>query len=224
MGFAIHQHESTTGVHVLKIPHISDIVRYLSFSNLPISKMPSSSIHAVTNVRIPFFSWLSNFCCYCSVAESCPTLCNPMNCSLLGFPVLHYLPDFAQIHIHWVSDAIQPSHPLSSPSPPDFNLSQHQGLSSQLFESGGQSIGASTSAPVLPGNIQGWFPLGLTGLILLAVQGTLKSLLQDHNWKALILWCSAFFMVQLSNPYTTTGKTIALTRWTFVSKVMFSAF
>ena len=91
---------------------------------------------------------------------------------------------------------------------------------SQLFTWGGQSIGVSASASVLPMNTQDWSPLRWTGLDLLAVQGTLKSLLQHHISKASILQCSAFFMVQLSQPYMTTGKTIALTRWTFVGKVM----
>jgi len=102
----------------------------------------------------------------CSVAQSCLTLCDPMNGSVPAFPVLHYLPEFSQTHVHWVGDAIQPCHPLSPPSPPTFSLSQDQGLFqqvSQLFTSGGQSIGASASAPVLPMNIQGWFPLGSTG-------------------------------------------------------------
>ena len=90
---------------------------------------------------------------------------------------------------------------------------------SQLSSSGGQSTGASASASVLPMNIQDWFPLGLTDLISLLSRG-LKSLLQHHSSKALILQCSAFFTVQLSHPYMTTGKTIALTRWTFVRKVM----
>ena len=87
-----------------------------------------------------------------------------------------------------------------------------------VFASGGQSIGVSAS--VLPMNIQDWCPLGCTGLDLLAVQGTLKSLLQHHSSKGSVLWCSAFFIVQLSHRYMTTGKTIALTRWTFVGKVM----
>ena len=91
---------------------------------------------------------------------------------------------------------------------------------SRLFASGGQSIRASASVWVLPVNIQGWFLLGLTGFYLLAVEGTLKSLLQHHNLKASILWWSAFFMIQHSHPYMTTGKTIALTIWTFVSKVI----
>ena len=89
---------------------------------------------------------------------------------------------------------------------------------SQFFASGSQSIGVSASASALPMNIQDWFPLGLTGWDILAIQGTLKSLLQHHSSKASILQCSAFFIVQLSRPYMTTGKTIALTRWTFVGK------
>ena len=91
---------------------------------------------------------------------------------------------------------------------------------SQFFTSGGQSIGVSASTSVLPVNIQDWFSLRIDWLDLLAVQGTLKSLLQQHSSKASILQCSAFFTVQLSHPYMTTGKTVALTRWTFVGKVM----
>ena len=89
-----------------------------------------------------------------SVAQSCPTLCNPMDCNTPGFTVHHQLLELAQTHVHRVSDAIQPSHPLLSPSPPAFNLAQHQGLlQSQFFASGGQSIGVSASASVLPMNI-----------------------------------------------------------------------
>ena len=91
---------------------------------------------------------------------------------------------------------------------------------SQFFASGGQSIGVSTSASVLPINIQDQFPLVFDLLDLFAVQGTLKSLLQHHSSKASILGRSAFFIVQLSHPYMTTGKTVALTGWTFVGKVM----
>ena len=91
---------------------------------------------------------------------------------------------------------------------------------SQFFTSGGQSIGVSASTSVLPVNTQGWLIFRMDWLDLLAVQGTLKSLLQHHSSKASILRCSAFFIVQLSHPYITTGKTIALTRWTFVGKVM----
>ena len=151
-------------------------------------------------------------CCCCSVTQLCPTLCDPVDLSTPGFPVLHYLLEFAQTHVHWVNNAIQPSRPLPSPSPSALYLSQHQGLfQCQLFESGGQSIGVSASAWVLPMNIQGWFPLGLTGLISLLFKGLSRVFSSTTVWKS-ILWCSAFFMVQLSHPYMTTGKTIALTR------------
>ena len=97
------------------------------------------------------------------------TLCHPKGCGMTGFPFLHYLPEFAQIHIHWVSDGIQPSHPLSPPFPPALNLSWHP--VSQLFTSGGQSIGVSASASVPPMNTLDWFPLELTGLISLLSKG-----------------------------------------------------
>ena len=91
---------------------------------------------------------------------------------------------------------------------------------SQLFAWGGQSIGVSASASVLPMNTQDWSPLGWTGWISLQSKGLFKSLLQHHSSKASILQYSAFFIAQLSHPYMTTGKTIALTRWTFIGKVM----
>ena len=159
--------------------------------------------------------FLCSCCCCCSGTQSCPTLCNSIICGTSGFPVLYYLPEFAQTHVHWVTNAVQPSHPLLSPSPPAFNLSQHQSLPmNRLFTSSGQSIGALASASVLSMNVQSWFPLGLIGLISLQSKG-LSSLLQ-HSLKASILQRSVFFIVQLSYPYMTTGKTIALTRWTFV--------
>ena len=103
-----------------------------------------------------------------SVAQSCPTLCNPMNHSTPGLPVHHQLPEFTQTHIHRVSDAIQPSHPLSSPSPPTPNLSQHQSFPmSQLFSWGGQSTGVSALASFLPKKSQGWSPSEWTGWISL---------------------------------------------------------
>ena len=102
---------------------------------------------------------------FSSVAQLCSTLCDPMGCSTPGLPVHHQLLEFTQTHVHWIGDAIQPSRPLSIPSP-SVNLSQHQGFfqMSQVFPSGGQSIGVSASASVLPMNIQDWFPLdGLVG-------------------------------------------------------------
>ena len=134
-------------------------------------------------------------------------------------PVPHHLLEFSQAHVHWIGDGIQPSHPLLPSSPSVFSLSQYQGHFQWVTSSGGHSIGASASSSVLPKNIQGWCPLGLTWFDLLAVQGTLKSLLQHHNWKASILQCSALFIVQLSCPYMTTGKTIALSIWTFAGEV-----
>ena len=136
---------------------------------------------------------------------------------MAGFPVHHQLPEPTQTHAHQVSDAIQPSHPLSLPSPPAFNLSQHQGFfpMSQFFTSRGQSIGASASASVLSMNIQDWLPLAMTGWISLQCKG-----LQHHSSKASILQPSAFFMIQFSHSYMTTWKTIALTRQTHVGKAM----
>ena len=133
-----------------------------------------------------------------------------MDYSTPGFPVHHQLPEFAQTHVHRVGDAIQPSHPLSPPSPPAFNLSQHQVFfQSHFLKSGGQNIGASASASVLP-MIYFRISFRIDWFNLLALQGIVKSLLQQHSLKASIFWCSAFFMVQCSHPYMTTGKNIVL--------------
>ena len=112
--------------------------------------------------------WLYQFS---SIAQSCPSLCDPMDCSTPGLPVYHQLPEFAPTHVHWVGDAIQPSHPLlSSPLLPAFNLSHNQGLFQRVDSSScGQSIGASAS--VLPIHIRDWFPLVLTGLISFLSKG-----------------------------------------------------
>ena len=144
-----------------------------------------------------------------------------MDCSMPGFPVLHHLMELAQTHVHWVSDAIQPSHPLSSPSLPAFNLSQHQSLFQWVSSS--HQVTKALELQLQHQSFQwysGLITFRMDWLDLLAVQGTLKSLLQHHSSKASILWCSAFFMVQLLHPYMTTGKTLALTRQTFVDKVM----
>ena len=119
---------------------------------------------------------------FSSVAQSCPTLWDPMNHGTPGLHVHHQLLEFTQTYVHRVSDAIQPYHLLSSPSPPAPNPSQHQSFPiSQLFTSGGQSIGVSASTPVLPMNTQDWSPLGRTGWISLQSKGPLKSLLQHHG-------------------------------------------
>ena len=144
-----------------------------------------------------------------SVTKLCKTLCNPMDCSMPGFPVLQYLLEFAQTHVHWVSDAIQPSHPLLPPSPA-LNPSQHQGI----FQWVGSSCQMAKVLKLQHESFQ-W----ISGLIsfridwfdLLAAPGILKSLLQHYNSKASILPPSAFFTIQLSHLYMTTGKTTAWT-------------
>ena len=143
-----------------------------------------------------------------------------MDRSTPGLPVHHQLPELTHTHVHQVGDAIQPPHLLSSPSPPAFSLSQHQGLFKNesvlhfrwpKYWSFSFNISPSSEYPGLISFRMDWLdPLAV---------GTLKSLLQHHSSKASFLWCSAFFIVQLSYPYTTTGKTMALTRWTFVGKV-----
>ena len=156
-----------------------------------------------------------------SVTQSCPTLCDPVNHSTPGLPVHHQLPEFTQTHVHQVSDAIQPSHPLSFLSPPTVSLSQHQGLFKWISSLHQVAKILEFSFSISPSNeYSGLISFRMDLLDLLAVQEILKSLLQDHSSKASILQCSAFFMVQLSYPYMTTGKTIALIRQTFVSKVI----
>ena len=154
-------------------------------------------------------------CCYCSVTQSCLTLCDPMDCSAPGYPVLHCLLEFAQTHVRWVGDAMPPSNPLSPPSPPALNHSQHQSFPmSRLFVPGGHfSISPSRKYSGLISFKIDWFEV-------FAVYGTLKSLLQHHSSKASILQSSTFFTVQFSHPYETTGKTTALTIWTVVNKMM----
>ena len=155
-----------------------------------------------------------------SAVQLRPTLCDPMDCSTPGFPVHHQLSmillKLLPIESVMPSNHLYPVIPFSSclqsfPASGSFPRSQ-------FFTSGGQSIGAPASASVLPMNIQDWFPFGLTGLISLLSKELAKSLLQHHSSKASILQHSACFMVQLSHPYMTTGKTIA--RWTFVSNVI----
>jgi len=142
-----------------------------------------------------------------------------MDCSTPGFPVLYYLLEFAQTHIHQVSDAIQPSRILSSPSRPAFNLSQYQDLFQWVSSS--HQVPKYWSFSISPSNeYSGLIFFRIDCFDHLAVQGTLKSLPQHHSLKAPILWGSTFFMVQLSHPYTTTGKTIALIIKIFVGKVM----
>ena len=140
---------------------------------------------------------------FSSLAQSCPNLCDPMNRSTPGLPVHHHLPEFTQTHVYRVRDAIQPSYPLSSPSPPAPNESTLR-MRWPKYWSFSFSISASSEHPGLISFRMDWLDLP-------AVQGTLKSLLQHHSSKASILQCSAFFTVQISHPYMTTGKIIVLT-------------
>ena len=143
-----------------------------------------------------------------------------MDCSMMGLPVHHQLLEFTQTHVHWVSDAIQPSHSLSLPFPPSIfpNIrifSNESALHIRWPKHWSFSVNTSPS-----NEYSGLISFRMDWLDLLAVQRILKSLLQHHSSKTSILRCSAFFTVQLSHPFMTTGKTMALTRWTFVSKVM----
>ena len=158
---------------------------------------------------------------FSSVTQSCPTLCDPMNCSTPGLPVHHQLPEFTQTPAHQVGDAI--GHfvlcrpllllPLIPPSIRVFSNELTLCMKWPKYWSFSFSISLSKEHPRLISFRMDW-------LDLLTVQGTLKSFFQHHSSKASILRRSAFFTVQLSHPYMTAGKTIALTRWTFVGKVM----
>ena len=173
-----------------------------------------------------YFSFLDKIlfllACCCSVAKSYSTLHNPMDCSTLGFPVLHHLSEFAQVFVHCITNAIKTSHPLSPSSPFAFNLSQHQSLFQWVGCS--QQVAkywSSASASVLPMNSQYPYPLGWTGLISLLSKG-LSRVFSSTIWK------HQFFGTQPSlwsntHPYMTNGKTRALTVRIFVGKVI-SAF
>ena len=165
--------------------------------------------------------------CHCSVTQSCLTLCDPMDCSTPSFPVHHQLPyslKLAQTHVHWIGDAIQPSHPLPSPSPPALNLSQYQAWSFQMrqfflffffFIIWPQYWSFNFSIS----NIQGWFHLGLTDLISLLSKRLSGVVSSTTVQKLSILQCSALFIVPLSHPYVTTKKNIALIIQIFADKV-----
>ena len=178
-------------------------------------------------MQIYISNWIAHFSFpyqFSSVSQSCPTLCDPMEGSMEGsmpgFLVHHQLPELTQTHVYLVDDVIQTSHPLSSPSPPAlfpsirvFSNESALRIRWPKYWSFSFSISPSSEQP-------GLISFRIDWLGLLAIQGILKSLLQHHSSKASILRRSAFFIVQLSHPYMTTGKIIALTRWTFVDKVM----
>ena len=128
-------------------------------------------------------------CLFCySVAQSCLTLCHPMDCRMPGLPVLHYLLEFVQTHVHWVGDAIQPFHPLLYPSPPAVDFSQHQGLFKWVdsFHQAAKVLAFYLQHHSFPINIQGWFPLGLTGWVSLQSKGLSRvfssTLIQKHQF------------------------------------------
>ena len=149
------------------------------------------------------FCFVLSFLPFSSVQFSRSAVSNslwPHGLQHTSLPVHHQLLEPAQTHVHWVSDAIQPSHPLSHPSPPAFNLSQHQSFSSEFFTSDGQSFGVSASASVLPMNIQDWFPLGLAGWISLQSKELSRVFSNTKSSKASIFQRSAFFPVQFSHP------------------------
>ena len=155
------------------------------------------------------------------VAQLCPNLCDPMNHSTPGFPVHHQLLESTQTHVHRVSDANKHLILCSSllalpPTPPSIRVFSNESTLRMRWPKS-----CSFSFSIIPSKAIPWFPSFRMGwLDLLAVQGTLKSLLQHHSSKASILWHSAFFTVQLSHPCMTSGKTIALTRCNFVGKVI----
>ena len=158
---------------------------------------------------------------FSSVTQLCPTVCDPMNRSTPRLPVNQQLPESTQTHVHRVSDAIQPSHPRSSPSPlapipPSIRVFSNKSTLRMRWPKYWSFRFSIIPSKEIPGLIS----FRMDWMDLLAVQGTLKSLLEHHSSNASILRCSAFFTVQVSHPCMTTGKTIALTRRTFVGKVM----
>ena len=168
-----------------------------------------------------FYSFVYSSVQFSSVAQSCPTLCDPMNRSTPGLAVHHQLPELTQTHVHWVGDAIQPSHPLSSPSPPAPNPSQHQGLFQWV-----NSLHQVAEVLEFQLQNQSFQKKPRTDLLYDGLVGSPWSTRDSQEssptpqFKASILYYSGFFIVQLAHPYMTTGKTIALTKWTFVGKVM----
>ena len=158
---------------------------------------------------------------FSSVAQSCATHCDPMDCSTSGLPVHHQFLELTQTHVHWLDDAFQPFHPLLSPSPPAFNLCQHQSPFKWVGSSasGGQSIRVLASTSVLSMNFQDWFPLGWIAWISLQSKGLSRDF-STPQFKSINSLALSFLYSPTLASIMTTGKTIALTKWTFVNKVM----
>ena len=229
-GLPVHHHlPEFTQTHIRRVSDAIQPYHPLSSPSSPAFNLSQhqglfkwvSSSHQVTKIsefqlQHQSFQWTVQFS---SVAQSYPTLCYPMNGSTPGLPVYHQLPEFTEIHVHQVSDAIQPSHPrhpllLLPPIPPSIKVFSNE---STLHMRWPKYWNFSFS--IIPFK-EGLISFRMGWLDISAVQGTLKSLLQHHSSKPSILLHSAFFIVQLSHPYMTTGKTIALTRWTFLGKIM----
>ena len=155
--------------------------------------------HNAYYIHIHFYSWIIfHSISLSSVAQSYPAPCDPIDCSMPGLPVHHLLPEFTQTHVHWVGDAIQSSHPLSSPSPPAFSLSQHQGNKSVLRIRWPKYLSFSISSS---NEYSGLISFRIYWFDLLAIQGTLKSLLQHHSSKTSILWLSFLYSQTLTSTH-----------------------
>ena len=177
-------------IHICPMIHVSDHELLIAKLRLKLKKVGKATR------RFSSFQ-------FSIVTQLCPTLCNPMNCSMTGLPVNHQLPEFTQTHVHWVGDAIKPSHPLPSPSPSAFNLSQQERFSFFSNETGlhikWSNYWSFSFSISLSNEYSGLISFRMGWLDLLAVQGTLKNLLQHHSSEASILQCSAFFIVQLTS-------------------------
>ena len=209
--------------HLYRLKRSSSIQFYKSILYNKCTATPkmtqTPAFECYTEAKLPFDLWFQrldvNFIAFfklktvvrfSSVTQSCPTLYNLMDCNTPGFPVHHQLLELTQTHVHWVSDAIQPSHPLLSPCPPVFNLSQYLGLSNESVLHIRWPKYWCFSFGISPSNeYSGLISFKIDWFDLLAVQGALKNL-QHHSSKVTTLSCSVFFVVQLSRPYMTTGK------------------
>ena len=186
VGYSPKDHKESEMTEWLSLPFTSGYIQSIRFPTFSMGIKPACLPHHSVSVQ------------FSSVAQSCPTLWDPMNRSTPGLPVHHQLPEFTQTHVRRVGDAIQPSHPLPSPSPPAPNPSQQQGLFpvSQLFAWGGQSTGVSASASVLPVNTQDWSPLGWTGGISLC--DTLSQWISKQFLAVKILYNDSFCITNTS--------------------------